>query len=68
MRPFCRSGTDTNCFRSLTLHGDETPSHGLRQFPELQILYVVEFPSLWNHLRWGEDWHFPCSIFCERES
>jgi hypothetical protein len=51
MRPFCRSGPDTNCFRPLTFDGDETLSHGLRQFPELQTLYVVEFVSLLNSIR-----------------
>jgi hypothetical protein len=51
MRPFCRLDTDTNCFISLNLHANETLSHRLRQFPELQTLYVVEFVSLWKLLR-----------------
>ena len=62
MRPFCRPGPDTNCFIPLNLLAVETASHGLRQFPELQTLYVVEFVSFLNIIRWEEDWHFPCSI------
>jgi len=48
--PFCRQpvdtsrqSTDANCFNSFPFCANETPSHGLRQFPEMQGLYVVEF-------------------------
>ena len=64
---FCRLGYDTNCFISLTLHAVETLSHGLRQFPELQLLYVVEFALLSGRTHCGKDWHSPCSIQWERE-
>ena len=70
MRPFCRSGPDTNCFIPLNLLAVETPSHGLRQFPELQIPYVVEYAPLFDLLRGGEDWHSPCtnSLMRKRET
>jgi hypothetical protein len=60
--PFCRPAADTNCFISLTLHTDETASHRLRQFPEWQILYVVEFTEFFDLANCGKDWHPPCTI------
>src|SRR3979490_3416901 len=62
MRPFLSPGGDTNCFSSLTFHAIETVSHGLRQFPELQLLYVVEFGLLFDSHGCGKDWHSSCSI------
>jgi hypothetical protein len=49
------------------LHAVETPSHGLRQFPELQFLYVVEFAPLFVSRSCGKDWHSSCSISMMRE-
>jgi hypothetical protein len=40
----------------------------LRQFPELQILYVVEFTLFFDRPNCGKDWHSPCSILCMRDS
>ena len=60
--PFCRLAVDTNCFISLTLHVVETPSQGLRQIPERQILYVIEFGRFSTLSGVEKDWHSPCSI------
>jgi hypothetical protein len=65
---FCRLATDTNCFIPLTLRSDETASHRLRQFPELQILYVVEFTLLFDSANCGKDWQSPCTITGMRDS
>jgi len=40
----------------------------LRQFPKLQILYVVEFAIFCESLSYGKDWHPPCRASCERQS
>jgi hypothetical protein len=65
--PFCRLPTDTNCFIPLILHAGETLSHGLRQFLEPQILYVVEFSMPSRLASCEKDWHSPCTIPQERE-
>ena len=62
MRPFLSSLVDTNCFISLTLHAIETQSHGLRRFPELQHLYVVEFVLFSELPACGKNWPSPCTI------
>jgi len=40
----------------------------LRQFPELQILYVVDFTPFFDPANCGKDWHSPCTISPVRES
>lgn len=39
---FCLFHADTCCFTSLTLRLDETQSHRMRQFPQLQLFYLAE--------------------------
>ena len=48
---------DTSCFRPLTLRLDETQSHRMRQFPESQLIYLIEkanvpdmVEKVWNGL------------------
>src|SRR5207302_10596006 len=72
---FCRKPTDTsrqsadaNCFNSFPFCANETPSHGLRQFPELQSLYVVEFALFSEPPKCGKDWHSPCMSSWWRKS
>src|SRR5271157_2089070 len=57
---------DRNCFSPLTLHEFETVSHAMRQFPELQLAYVVEFAAFYSLRVCNREWHFPCTVVPQR--
>lgn len=60
--PFCRLRADRKCFALLPLLGYETVSQHMRQFPELQLLYVIDFGWFLPFPSLKKNWHSPCSI------
>jgi ATP-dependent Clp protease ATP-binding subunit ClpB len=66
MRPFLSFQGRQKLFHPLTLKRDGTQSHGMRQFPQLQHSYVIEFVPVCAEQSKGQDWQFSCSIFSKR--